>query len=54
LELLLQLEEKEWSNNRFERLSKNARFRYQASVEGLKLDAARGMDIALISHLATG
>ena len=54
LELLLQAEEQERSNNRFERLSKNARFRYQASVEELKLDAARGMDRALISDLATG
>jgi len=54
LELLLQAEEQERTNSRFERLSKNARFRYQASVEELKLDAARGMDKALISDLATG
>ena len=54
LELLLQAEEQERTNSRFERLSKNARFRYQASVEELKLDAARGMDKALISDLVTG
>jgi DNA replication protein DnaC len=54
LELLLQAEEQERSNNRFERLRKSARFRYQSSVEELKLDAARGMDKALISDLATG
>ncbi len=54
LELLLQAEEQERTNNRFERLSKNARFRYQASVEELKLEASRGMDKALISDLATG
>ncbi len=29
----LQAEEEERTNNRFERLLKNARFRYQASVE---------------------
>jgi DNA replication protein DnaC len=54
LELLLQAEEQERTNNRFERLRKNARFRYQASVEELKMDASRGMDKALISSLATG
>jgi DNA replication protein DnaC len=54
LELLLQAEEQERSNNRFERLRKSARFRYQSSVEELKLDASRGMDKALISDLATG
>jgi DNA replication protein DnaC len=54
LELLLQAEEQERTNSRFERLSKSARFRYQASIEELKFDAARGMDKALISELATG
>ena len=54
LELLLQAEEQERSNNRFERLRRSARFRYQSSVEELKLDASRGMDKALISDLATG
>jgi DNA replication protein DnaC len=54
LELLLQAEEQERSNNRFERLRKSARFRYQSSVEELKPDASRGMDKALISDLATG
>ncbi|MCX6237960.1 MAG: IS21-like element helper ATPase IstB [Bacteroidia bacterium] len=54
LELLLQAEEQERTNNRFERLRKNARFRYQASVEELTMDASRGMDKALISALATG
>jgi DNA replication protein DnaC len=54
LEILLQAEEQDRSNNRFERLRKNARFRYQASIEELKMDASRGMDKALISTLATG
>ena len=53
LEILLQAEEQERSNNRFYRLRKNARFRYQASIEELKMDASMGMDKALISTLAT-
>jgi DNA replication protein DnaC len=54
LELLLQAEEQERNNRRFERLRTNARFRYQASIEELKLDASRGLDKGLIMTLATG
>jgi len=54
LELLLQAEEQERDNKRFERLQKAARFRYQASVEELHYDASRGIDKSLISALATG
>ena len=54
LELLLQAEQQERSNSRFERLLKNAKFRYQASIEELKFDTSRGMDKGLISSLATG
>jgi DNA replication protein DnaC len=54
LELLLQGEEQERNNKRFERLRMNARFRYQASIEELKLDASRGLDKGLIMTLATG
>lgn len=54
LELLLQAEEQERNNKRFERLRMNARFRYQASIEELKLDASRGLDKGLIMTLATG
>jgi DNA replication protein DnaC len=54
IELLLQAEEQERGNKRFERLQKNARFRYQASVEEIQFDASRGLDKALISALATG
>lgn len=54
LELLLQAEQQERSNNRFERLRKNAKFRYQASIEELKLDTSRGIDKGLITTLATG
>lgn len=54
LELLLQAEEQERKNKRFDRLQKNARFRYQASVEELQYESSRGLDKALISTLATG
>jgi DNA replication protein DnaC len=54
LELLLQAEQQERTNNRFERLRKTAKFRYQASIEELKLDASRGIDKGLITTLATG
>lgn len=54
LDLMLQAEADDRDNRRFERLRKNARFRYQASVEELKMDASRGMDPVLINNLATG
>lgn len=54
LELLLQAEEQDRSDRRFERLQKNASFRYQASIEELNLEASRGLDKSLISQLATG
>lgn len=54
LQLLLQAEDDYRSDKRFERLQKNARFRYQASIEELRLEASRGLDKGLISSLATG
>lgn len=54
LDVLLQAEIQSRENNRFERLRKNATFRYQASIEELYLDAARGLDKGLISTLAMG
>ena len=54
LELMLQAEEEDRKNRRFERLRKNAHFRYQASIEELYLDASRGIDKSLISELAKG
>jgi DNA replication protein DnaC len=54
LELLLQAEEQDRDNKRFERLLKAAHFRYQASIEELHYDASRGIDKSLISALATG
>jgi hypothetical protein len=43
LTLLLQAEEEGRSDTRFEQPRKNARFRYQASVEELRLEASRGL-----------
>lgn len=54
LEILLQAEQQDRENKRFERLQKNARFRYQASIEELQMDASRGIDKAMITTLATG
>lgn len=54
LELLLGAEAEDRVNRRFQRLTKSARFRYQASIEELHMDASKGMDKTLISRLATG
>jgi len=54
LELLLQAEEQDRGNKRFERLQKNARFRYQASIEEIQYDTSRGIDKSLITALAMG
>lgn len=54
LEILLQAEQQDRENKRFERLQKNARFRYQASIEELKMDTSRGIDKAMITSLTTG
>jgi len=54
LELLLQSEMDDRSNRRFDRLQRNAKFRYHASIEELIFDPARGLDKALITNLATG
>ena len=52
--MLLQAEETERQSKRFERLQQNARFRYQASIQELHMDASRGVDKSLITSLATG
>ena len=54
LELLLQSEVDDRKNRRFDRLQKNAQFRYKASGEELLYDPQRGMDKALISQLLMG
>lgn len=53
MEMLLQAEEEQRRNSRFERLLKSAKFRYQASIEEINFDAARGLDKSLITELAT-
>jgi len=54
MELLLQTELTDRDNKRFERLRLNAHFRYQASIEELNMDTARGLDKALIAELTIG
>ncbi len=54
LKLLLQNEYQSRKNNRFERLKKNAGFRYQATIEEIYIDAARGVDKEMLATLATG
>lgn len=54
LELLLQAETDEREERRFERLKKNAGFRYPASIEELNMDPSRGVERSLITDLATG
>lgn len=53
LEILLQAEEEERINKRFERLQRNAKFRYKASIEELDYNPARGINQNVISSLAT-
>lgn len=54
LELMLQSEAEDRENRRFQRLQRNARFRYQASIEELHLQSSRGLDRSLINILAKG
>ncbi len=53
MEMLLQAEDDERRNSRFERLLKNAKFRYQSSLEELNYDPSRELDKNLITELAT-
>lgn len=53
LELLIQREEEERQYNRFHRMIRGARFRYQASLEELIYDPKRGINKAQITSLAT-
>jgi len=52
--LLLQAEADQRQENRYQRLLKNAVFRYQASMEEINADPGRGIDKMLLSRLATG
>jgi DNA replication protein DnaC len=53
LEILLQAEEDDRRNNRFERLRTSAKFRYQATLEELNYNPERKLDKGLVSMLAT-
>ena len=53
LEIMLQAEEEERKNNRFERLLRGAKFRYLASIEELIFEPKRELDKGLVSKLAT-
>jgi len=52
--ILLQAEKLDREQRRFDRLRKNAKFRYQASIEELRKDSSRGIDKTLMNALATG
>lgn len=52
--LLLQSEDDQRMNRRFDRLIRGAQFRYQASIEELELSGARGLDKSIITRLAMG
>jgi DNA replication protein DnaC len=54
MELLLQAEDDKRHENRYQRFIKNASFRYNASIEEINADSARGIDRTLIARLATG
>ncbi|MDP3410003.1 IS21-like element helper ATPase IstB [Bosea sp. (in: a-proteobacteria)] len=54
LELLLGAEHDARNGKRFDRLIKNAAFRYQATIEELNTDPARGIDRSLITELTLG
>jgi len=52
--LLLQAEADKRRENRYERLVKNAGFRYKAFMEEVKADPVRGIDKTLLARLAGG
>ncbi len=54
LEILLQAEEEDRINRRFERLKRSAKFRYSATIEELGFQANRGLNKSQITELATG
>jgi DNA replication protein DnaC len=53
MELLLQAEEEARKQRRFQRLDKQAGFRYKASLEELQVQDSRGIDKSLVASLAT-
>jgi len=53
LEILLHSEREERQNNRYERLLKGAKFRYQASISEINYEPSRKLDKGLLSDLST-
>jgi DNA replication protein DnaC len=54
LEILLQAEQEDRGNRRFERLKRGAKFRYSATIEELNFESSRGLNKSQITELATG
>jgi DNA replication protein DnaC len=54
LEILLQAEQEDRDNRRFERLKRTAKFRYSATIEELGFEANRGLNKSQITELTTG
>lgn len=54
LEILLQAEEEDRANRRFERLKRAAKFRYSATIEELGFQADRGLGKSQVTELAAG
>jgi DNA replication protein DnaC len=54
MELLLQAETDKRQDNRYQRLIKNAGFRYRAFIEEINADPMRGIDKSLFVRIATG
>jgi len=53
LEILLHNELEERQNNRYERLLKGAKFRYQASIPEINFEPSRGLDKGQLSDLSS-
>ncbi len=53
LEILLHGEQEERQNNRYDRLLKGAKFRYQASIHEINFEPSRGLDKGLLSDLSS-
>ena len=54
LEMLLQSEQEDRANRRFERLKRTAKFRYSAAIEEVNFTEDRGLNKSQITELATG
>jgi DNA replication protein DnaC len=54
LEILLQAEQEDRDNRRFERLRGSAKFRYSATIEEFNFEASRGLNKSQITELAMG